>query len=181
MRKKDFDLEKMSEQTSISITAIKVGLGITLEGNCKETSFKKAIILYGEALMDSEEEYLALKKAIELTLTIEELNEVCISIPTGSSLEFLALGKRVKLLGKELSVATTFDQIVDIFHKSPKGSMFKNSVLIAMINSAKSLNEKEFACEKTTKGSALYEIALKNLAECFIVPVAQSKKEFTVA
>ena len=61
MNKKDFDINKMSQETGISIDVIKQKLGILLEVE-KVSTIEEAVEAYNSTPSDSEVETLALKK-----------------------------------------------------------------------------------------------------------------------
>ena len=57
-----FDIEKMSQDTGISIAVIKQKLGIPLEGMCGASTIEEAEEAYNSAPSGSEAQTLALKK-----------------------------------------------------------------------------------------------------------------------
>jgi hypothetical protein len=121
----DFDIEKMSEDTEISIAEIKQALNIPLNGKCEAATFEEARNAYEDAPFDSEAKALAMIRWIELITTIEEAQEIYLLTPSTSEAETLALKKWEEFSLKNVNLAVALDYVLKAYKEAPERSESK--------------------------------------------------------
>lgn len=129
MKRKNLDIDAMSQQTGVPVLVIKAALKIPLNGECKATTIKKAIKAFEDADLGSEEEHLSLKKWIELTVIPEQAKVAYDRVPSDSELKHFAFKKWEKLSREQIKFANTTEEIEKVYKEAPEDSPVRTSIL----------------------------------------------------
>ncbi|MBK5215627.1 MAG: hypothetical protein JJE53_02355 [Candidatus Pacebacteria bacterium] len=129
MKKEEFDIEEMSEETGISTAVIKEALNIPLETNCTAKTIFEAQKDFRNAIPDSENKLGAFKVWLSLITTTSDARKTYKSVPKDSIYESLAYEKWHMLSLKELSKIANMADAKKVYKNSPPRSSAKSLAL----------------------------------------------------
>ncbi|MFH1445571.1 MAG: hypothetical protein ABIF08_03770 [Nanoarchaeota archaeon] len=122
------DIERMSKETDIGVSAIKNALGIPLE-ECKDSTIEEVRAVYDDAPDGSEAQAAAFNKCIELASTIEEVRAAYNDASYGSEAESAALEKWNKLSLKAVEEASTIEEVRAVYDDALDGSEAESAAI----------------------------------------------------
>ncbi len=123
-------IEMIAEELDLCIWEVKMALGIPITGVCPANTAVEAEEAYDEAEENSEKEFLALKRWIELEEDLSEIERISDIVEDQPYLEKMCDEKWNDLALKDAQTKNTESELIEAWENYPQNAFEANAVIV---------------------------------------------------